>query len=345
MASSARVSTGAPANELRSALKALIFPIFFIVMFSLCYISAFHKPTPHNVKVAIIGPTDQTDPIVQALAPSVEGQFSLSQIETVEEAQQAVKDRKVVSALALTSPPTLYYAGAAGAGINGAAQGLFRSFAAAQGQPVTLVDLVPLASGDPSGTGIFYFAVICTLAGYLTVTVLGQAAPHLDPPRRLALIAGIAVFAPIAVYLIGGVGMDVFDVSAGTAIALIAIGALYAFGIGVVARALQLIFGPLAIIFMMTIFVFINFPSAGGAIPPELLPSFWRFFNHFWIGASLVSSIRSLVYFNNQELWKHLAILVAWVLAWLIVLFLPVRRIKRQQRAGSMESGTLPSPV
>jgi hypothetical protein len=322
-----------------------MFPIYFVVMFSVCYISAFHKPTPHNVEVAIIGPSDQTAPIVQALAPTVEGQFKISQIETAEEAQRAVRNRDISGAFAPGSPPTLYYAGAVGAGLTGAVQGLFRSVAAAQGQPLTTVDLVPLASGDPSGTGIFYFTIICTLGGYLTVTILGQAAPNLPVPQRLALIGGIAIFTPVAIYLIGGVAMDLFDLSFGQAIAVIAIGALYSFGIGLVARGLQLIFGSMAIIFMMLIFVFLNFPSAGGAIPPEMLPSFWRFLNHFWIGATLVKTLKSVIYFDNQDLLQDLAILVAWVLAWLIIFFLPVKRIRRRAKAGDLEAGTLPSPV
>jgi hypothetical protein len=343
--SNAGPTTPNPSSELSKALKGLLFPIFFIVMFTVCYISAFHNPTPHNVKVAIIGPPEQTTAMIEALAPSVAGSFKISQIATTEEAQRAIRDRKVFGALELTTPPTLYYASGNGSGVNGAVQGLFRSLAAQQGQPLTIVDLVALPKGDLSGTGIFYFAIICTLAGYLTVTVLGQSAPNLDPLVRLGLIAGIAIFAPVVIYLIGGVGMGIFDVSASKAVALIAIGALYAFGIGVVARALQLILGQAAVIAMMTIFVFLNFPSSGGAIQYEMLPSFWRFFNHFWIGASLVGALRSLLFFDNQDLWKHLAVLLAWIVGWLAVLALPIHRIRHPKPAGDLEIATIPSPV
>ena len=283
--------------------------------------------------------------LIQALAPSTSGKFEISQITSLEDAQRAVRMRDVVAAYEPSVPPTLYFAGGVGSALNGAAQGLFHGIAAQQGHPLNLVDLVPLVSGDPSGTGIFYFVIICTLAGYLTMTVLEQAAPALPPLPRLGLLAGMSLFAPLAVYLIAGVGMGVFDPSFGQVIALIALGMIYTFGIGLVARALQLIFGKYAIYFMMTIFVFINFPSSGGAMPYELLPPVWRFFHQFWIGASLVNCLQSLLYFNNLHLWRHLAILIAWVVVWLIILSLPIHRMRRRVAASDLEIAAIPSPV
>lgn len=69
----------APAPQMSSAMKrsnlifALALPIFFAVMFPLCYISALHQPTPHDLPVAVAGPaaTQFVDQVQPSLAGTV----------------------------------------------------------------------------------------------------------------------------------------------------------------------------------------------------------------------------------------------------------------------------------
>ncbi|SDD76394.1 hypothetical protein [Rhodococcus tukisamuensis] len=61
--------SAAPPNvPLVAIAKAMLFPLFFVVMFALCYISAFHAPTPQDVKLALVGPTQQTSRVADQIA-------------------------------------------------------------------------------------------------------------------------------------------------------------------------------------------------------------------------------------------------------------------------------------
>ena len=61
-----------------------------------------------------------------------------------------------------------------------------------------------------------------------------------------------------------------------------------------------MLLGPPGIFVSLAIFVFLNIPSLGATYTGSMLPSFWRFLNHFWIGAATVNAERSILYFGGQ---------------------------------------------
>jgi hypothetical protein len=63
------------------------------------------------------------------------------------------------------------------------------------------------------------------------------------------------------------------------------------------------------------VFVVLNFPTAGGSVAPELLPGFWRFLNHFWIGAVALDANRSILYFDGAGVGDDVLKLLAWLTA------------------------------
>jgi hypothetical protein len=187
-------------------------------------------------------------------------------------------------------------------------------------------DVRPLPPGDEIGLGVFMFLIVLTITGYLTVTLLFTLAPGLSPGRRYAMIAGTAVVLPTIAYLIGGLGYGVYNGSFGTILAFIGIGALYVFAIGLITRLLQVLLGPPALFVSLAIFVFVNIPSLGATYTANVLPSFWRFMNHFWIGAETVNAERSLLYFGGQDVGFDLLRLLAWTAVTVALLALPVAR-------------------
>jgi uncharacterized phage infection (PIP) family protein YhgE len=152
----------------------------------------------------------------------------------------------------------------------------------------------------------------------------------------------------VIVYLIGDLLFDAYDAPFGTSLAVIGIGALYALIVGVLARALQVALGVWAIFAMMAVFVFLNFPSSGGAIPGEMLPPFWRFLHGFWIGAPAVEAIRSTLYFDGQGVGGDLLKLLAWLVILSLLLLLPVSRKREREReradVGAAERSVTPVP-
>jgi hypothetical protein len=211
-----------------------------------------------------------------------------------------------------------------------ATEGFLRSIAAAEGAAQLVVhDVRPLPSGDEIGLGIFMFMLILTIAGYLAATVLQTAAPALRASRHYSILLAGAILTPTITYLIAGLGFGTYTGSTGTIFAFIGVGALYAFVIGLVTRLFQVLFGRPAIFISLAIFVFLNIPSLGTTYTPNLLPSFWRFLNHFWLGAETVDAERSILYFDGDGdgdgVGGDLLRPLAWTGVIVVLLVLPTR--------------------
>jgi hypothetical protein len=185
-------------------------------------------------------------------------------------------------------------------------------------------DVRPLTPGDAIGLGVFMYLIILTIAGYLAVTVLQTAAPTLRPSRRYPLILGGAILTPTLVYLIAGLGYGTYTGSPGTLFAFIGVGALYTLVVGVVTRLFQVLLGPPALFVSLAVFVFFNIPSLGATYTPTMLQGFWRFLNHFWLGAQTVNAERSILYFDGDGVGTDLLKFLAWTAVAVVVLLVPV---------------------
>ena len=183
------------------------------------------------------------------------------------------------------------------------------------------------------------FMVVCTICGYLAATLLFTVAPALLPVRRYAINAAVAVLVPTIAYLIGGLGFGTYSGSVGTILALIGVAALYTFIIGLVTRLCQVLFGPPALFISLAIFVFLNIPSLGATYTRTMLPSFWRFLNHFWLGAETTNAARSILYFGGQGIGNDLLRLLAWTAVIVVLLLLAVSRKLGRERERSAVGG------
>jgi hypothetical protein len=71
--------------------------------------------------------------------------------------------------------------------------------------------------------------------------------------------------------------------------------------------------------------------------PPQLLPGFWRFLNHFWIGAAGRDANRNILYFRGAGVGTDVLKILAWVAtcAGLIAIpiYLALRAIWRTSRS------------
>jgi hypothetical protein len=82
----------------------------------------------------------------------------------------------------------------------------------------------------------------------------------------------------------------------------------------------------------LTVFVFLNIASFGATYTPPVMAGFWRFLNHFWIGAQAVDAERSILYFGGDGAGTALLGLLAWTGAIALLIVLPVsRRLERRR--------------
>ena len=82
----------------------------------------------------------------------------------------------------------------------------------------------------------------------------------------------------------------------------------------------------------LAIFVFVNIPSLGATYTSPVPPAFWRFLNHFWIGASTVNAERSILYFGGLSVGTALLKLLAWTGVVAALLAVPIYRKHTRQR-------------
>ena len=86
------------------------------------------------------------------------------------------------------------------------------------------------------------------------------------------------------------------------------------------------------------LFIFLNFPTTGGSVAPQLLPGFWGFLNHFWIGAAALNANRDALYFGGGGVGADVLTMLAWPIAFAAVLAVPI--YLRNRREGQRSAKT-----
>ena len=332
-------------EQTRLALGSLLIPLFFVTLFATCIMGTYHKPHPNGIKVGVVGPSAVTAPLRAKLEQSGGSAYDIRAVGSVAAAVHAVRQRDLNAAFVPTANPRqpahVIVAGGGGELVAVAAEDLARAVTATQGAQLVVQDVRPLAAGDEIGIGIFMFMIVCTICGYLAVSLLHTAAPTLSPGRRYAMIAALSVLVPGSAYLIGGLGFGIYKGSVGTILAFIGVAALYTLVIGLVTRLFQVLIGPPALFVSLAIFVFLNIPSLGATYTSTMLPSFWRFLNHFWLGAETTNAERSLLYFGGQDVGTDMLRLLAWTAVAIGILLLPVSRKLSRQRERPLVARTV----
>ncbi|GBF17659.1 hypothetical protein Br6_05066 [Rhodococcus sp. Br-6] len=203
-----------------------------------------------------------------------------------------------------------------------AVEGLAQPLAAAQGVELKVVDHAPLAADDPTGTGLFYLVMVCTIVGYLTITVLSQVAPRMRLRQQLGVLGVMSAIGTVLAYLISAIFVGFYGASFAANLAMLAVVIAYTVTVGLVSILVNRIFGQAAIMVVMVLMIFVNFPSAGGAFPADFLPGFWSALNNFWIGAGALDAVRSIIYFGSTGVGHGLFILAGWFVVTAILLAL-----------------------
>ncbi|HEX4531795.1 MAG TPA: hypothetical protein VIA11_20585 [Acidimicrobiia bacterium] len=285
------------------------FPFLVAIALPLIFELAFHAPQPHQVPIAVVGSIRQVESVVRELHDIRPGGFDVDQTRSQAEAVAAVRDRQVAAAYVVTGQPgpVLYLARAASATRASYLQGVFGQLAVhTRARPPLLVDVVPLFPGD-SGNGVFFFVFPMMLVGLVTVLVLLQRASAWSVGRRMLAVAVTGAVGATTAY----VTVTRLSVLPDKPVLL-----LYAFFLSQIfgqlllgaALLLKQYFLPVALTFVLIL----NVPSAGGTVPPDLLPTGLRVLSNVLPLAQGVKITRSVAYFDRAELLVPTLILVGW---------------------------------
>ena len=69
----------------------MLIPLFFVSMFALCIIGTYHKPHPHDIKIGVVGPPEQTAQLRAAIEKNTGSAFKVVPMPTVAGAARDVR--------------------------------------------------------------------------------------------------------------------------------------------------------------------------------------------------------------------------------------------------------------
>lgn len=306
MAEEGAVETKQPI--VRTLAESLWFPLFFVCGFLICYLLAFHNPTPHHIEVAVSDPAAASK-IEAALDKAAPGAFDIRSAPNGDVARQAVLDRDVSAAFDAThGHPVLYVAKADGSMLESVLTQAFTPLAAQSGGTLTVTDLAPTASGDPMGTGMFYLVLVWNIPGYVVVMMLLRAV-GLSRRAKVLTLAGFGAVVSVVGYY-GGLAMHVIpDKPIAMLFAFLLTQGISLTAFGLVPFTKQFFPGV-----AMGLFVLLSMPASGGAIPIQLVPGFFRALHPFMPMGNLIEVLRGVFYFDGVGITRPILVLCAWIL-------------------------------
>lgn len=330
MASAAPV--GAP--SIKTVVSHVALPVIMGLVMAVAYLGGFHKPAPHDLPIAVVGTTAQTQQIAQGMREAYGDKADVTVVATQGQAVSQLKHLKISGA---------YVPGAESATllVNPMASDAAKSVVTAMVSPVAVKQHLPLQSkdvvaapeSDPAGQNAFFFLVALTVGSYASAIATGAAGAGRRFRDRIAIGAGAAVVISTLSFLIARIGYGMFP---GHELTVWALSVLYSASVLAVGVGLHPILGRFSTVTYAAVFVAINFTTSGGVFPPSLQPAFFGWLHHFWIGSGFVEGLRRILYFPDVSIAGPMAILVGWFVLGLICLALGHTVESRRKAAGQV---------
>jgi hypothetical protein len=291
-------------------------PVFFVLAFALCYIYAFHAPSPHDVPIGIVGSGSAVASFADTLQSNSHGALTVHTVSSLATARAEVTDGTLAAAYVPgASQAHLVVASGAQFQLASIAKEIFAPVAAAQHATLVVQDVAALPARDSFGTSVFYLTLVWIIGAYMPGMFVGLMGANLRHRSRLAIIAGASVLLPLLstglVHLVGAVDGHFW--------ALWGLGAATAFAVGLLVNGLSYFFGRFVTGVALFVFVFLNVPASGGAYPPELVPQPFRFLHDYVIGTGTLDVLRRVLYGVGPEAWHGWLLIGAYAVVGIVL--------------------------
>ena len=293
---------------------SLVLALLAMGAFASSYIGAFHAPTPHHVRVGVVGPG------AAAAVDASRGAFVAVQEPSVGAIRADLRSRRIAAALAGSA---LYVASGESYTTAATVTTLFTK----QAPGLEVVDVAPLQAGDPRGTTLFYLVIAFVFGGYLAATLTSLLLGYGSHTRRWAAarIGALGVFSCFA-GLLGAAIVHGYGAVTGHFSALWWIGALVVFAAAAVTSALQTALGLAGTGLALVIFIIVGNASSGGPYQLSFAPALFRAVGPYLPQAPGISALRGAVYFDGANIGGRLAVLAVYAAAGSVVSILIGRR-------------------
>lgn len=245
---------------------------------------------------------------------------------TESEARRLMARRDVSGALIVSASGAdrMLVTSAGGGAVSQALETIAGRVESSQHRTVTVQDIIPAAAGDARGLSGFYVVVGWAVGGYLVSSILGIAGGARPANRSRAIIRLLALASYAIVSGLGGalIAHAWYSALPHHFFRLWGLGTLLVFAVGAFTMACQVLLGILGIGVAILLFVVLGNPSAGGAYPSSLLPTFWAKIGPYLPPGAGTDAVRSIVYFSDAKIARDLLVLAVYAVVGVVVTYL-----------------------
>ncbi|MFD1374795.1 ABC transporter permease [Micrococcus antarcticus] len=321
----------AKAETIGRTVAVFIMPLMIVGMMIWGYLGAMHHQSATNMPVAISATSSAAaGDFARALEDSNAEAVDLRIVDSAREARELVYDREVTAAVDLDGDTaTLYTASGAGMSATSAITAVLTPVIMEQSLELASQDLVPLPENDSMGMGAMLLATAMITAGYMPWSMAFSNSPELLKRRRaLPLLGGWSLLLSGLGILVGGPILGV--IPAASILPAWSTLALGVFAVGAGQLLLTRIFGAMAVIPGMFLFMVLGQPASNMGMSVYTLPKIFPFLHQFLPMPALGEAMRSVLYFNGDGAARHILILAGGaVAALLLVALLDALRIAK----------------
>ncbi|MFE0253468.1 DUF3533 domain-containing protein [Streptomyces sp. NPDC059010] len=309
------------------ATLLMIGTVALALLFITSYVGALHDPKPKDVPFGVVAPQAAAQQAVTRLQNLPGDPLNPRSLPDPATARAQILNREIDGALLIDprgTTDTLLVATGGGRVLATTLENLVTALEKSEARTLRTVDVAAADPHDANGLTSFYLTVGWCVGGYLCASIMTISSGARRPTTKRSVIRLIAM---AVVALVGGLGGalivgPILDALPGSIAALWGLGALIIFAVGATTLAFQAIFGLAGIGLVILIIVILGNPSAGGALPPPLLPPFWRDIGPALPPGAGTWATRSIAYFNGNDMTASLLVLSAWAAAGIAITLL-----------------------
>ena len=293
--------------------------LLIALAFVLIYLTALHKPQPHNLPVGVVASPALVPQLQRSISAQAGDAVALRPVADAITARNQVQNGQVVAAYLPGQPGRLLVAGAQGTAVTQVVTGIFTRVAGAQGTRLQAEDVVPLSAQDPRGLSAFYVIFGVTLAGFIFGQTSHLYSKRLSLGLRLAQALLFGVLAGLAGALIAGPLMGVLP---GSFLALAAILVLLALTTALVTMSFTALLGDPGIALATLLLVILGNATSGGVVAATFLPGGYRQLSPALPAGAATRALGRVDYFHSGAAAARgpVAVLAAWALGGLLLL-------------------------
>lgn len=342
-----RLKTGGLRKQASKVLKfSIVLPLFMTIMFPLVYGFSMHSPSPHGLKVAVIGSGQQTEQLATRLDTTAGDAYEVSAVGSVDEAKDQIESLDIRAAW----DPQTNTEYVATMGATTAAQYSEAYFTKAAPQVLvqmgqyqnpqdvpepTVQDLVPPPPNDGMGTSVMFMGLPVLLGSFMAALGMRSNLAKLSAKVSISIMGMMALFiatVPMFIaYAVHGAfsehGLPVYCLLAFTSfmIMLFHTGGMRLIGL----------YMSLPTMFLL---VLLGIPASGAGMAIELVPPIFQGLHKILPTPALMEALRRILYFPNAPLSSYIVTLMFWFFLAVILLAASFPKKPRPSDEDALES-------